>query len=446
MDSYGEAQEACAAALARMAARPHTTAPLLLALRCRDVLLDQAQQRLELVLGVPPEPPANHHPPRLLGAVATEDIMRVPARRADPEPRRLLDLIARRTRVGDEAPLTDLMQVTAGESPLWVGAARAAVLATDHLQQDHRFWPRPAAGWLVVADAADLAAAVCLLDETLAAHPATDPELRGRLLDPAREHLDTVAGLTRRIAGSDQLDGRVDLTHRRRPVRPVVVHDQVSVLAGATALAAMLSARAVLPVLELRTVLTGQARVYAELARLAAAAEPRGGRAHRLHRHAGMLRDTAAATVKLATLQPPQAPGAAVRQTGELARYLAQIPDAQAGRLQDTLLREVEPRVLRGMHATAAGMLVGLAEGTYLVPDTDGPAIGWRRQRPGEQTPAQTMATGLRAIQLPKATTPRPATAPPAPARAQLLEQLRARPARYTRPATPVTRRGGPSR
>jgi hypothetical protein len=328
MDSYGEAQEACAAALARLVARPHTTAPLRLASRCRDVLLDQAQQRLELVLGVPPHPSSNHQP-TTVGGASTEDILRVLARRADPEPRRLLDLLAGRTRVADEVSLTDLMRVTAGESPLWVGAARAAVLATDHLQQDHRFWPRPAAGWLVVADVADLAAAVCLLDETLAAHPDTDPGLRGRLLDPGREHLDAVAALTGRIAGSEHLDGRLDLTRRPAPVRPVVVHDMASALAGATVLAGMLlQARPGLPVTELRTVLTGQSRVYTELARLAAVAEPRGGRAHRLHRHAGVLRDTAAATVKLASLEAPQAPGPVVWQVGELAR----VPGGGPGR------------------------------------------------------------------------------------------------------------------
>jgi hypothetical protein len=106
------------------------------------------------------------------------------------------------------------------------------------------------------------------------------------------------------------------------------------------------------------------------------------------------------------------------------------------------LLREVEPGVLRGVHAAAAGILVGLAEGTYLVPDTDGPGVGWRRQRPGEETRIQAMATGLRAVRVPKATAPRAPAAPPAPARAQLVEELRARPARYTRPSTPVTRRG----
>jgi len=257
MSTYGAYRDDAARALATLLGE---TTPQGLALEqldrvlgCRDVLITSLQQQFRLATGA-----------------AQQESLRLAALEGNPVTAFGL-LLHQIPIVGSREAPTDVLTPRAGDPPCvatWGRAARSSLLAADVLDTTQAWRPDPKAAWAVVADTAQAAWALSVLDTDLAAiaEPSEQQDVARELAAAGRSGIGLLSRLTGELARRGEFNPHLDeltrpSTERMQP-RPLSQFSQVA--NGEQRVARMLYRRGgVLPVKALGPMLVGQARIAA---------------------------------------------------------------------------------------------------------------------------------------------------------------------------------------
>lgn len=290
------------------------------------------------------------------------------------------------------ARFTDVLQddTLSPYSQAWVAAAKHAVLATETAVSSPAWTQDPGQAWTIVADIADAAETLTLVDRAL--EPSVQraiPDWETAVRVPSAE-LRLVARHIGYVARAGDLDPATDAIVRREvPGRPVQLHRFEDLVVGVRAADDLLR-RSELSVPELRSFALMQsdiANTCAELADVPGLSRLRESFRRRDER----FRELAGATARLASIGPSSG-RPLLAQTQEIGRVLLEARRTGA-RINPGVLADFDAEHPRLATSLAGNVNRSLASGRLLVVDDDDVALRWRRTEPGEQ-PVVALAAG----------------------------------------------------
>jgi hypothetical protein len=266
-------------------------------------------------------------------------------------------------------------------SHAWVEAAKHAVLATADVTSSTSWTEHPGKAWTIVADVADAAEALTVLDRHLQ-QPLNEqlPDWGADLFTPSAG-LRLVARHIGYVARAGDLDPASDAIERHEPLtRPVHLRAMGDVANGVQIVTGLLDG-CELSVRDLRTFALMQSDIANTCAGFVTDPRLPSLRDSFLQREV-QFRQLAGATTRVASIGPSSG-RLVLGQTQEIGRVLLQARRSGATVSPDVLrTADTEQRVLGSTLAANVGRAA--AEGRYLFVDDEDVALRWRRAEPGE--------------------------------------------------------------